>query len=1052
MFGTRLWLGLVVRGIALAAAGGMVWAQGLHLVTVAPCRLADTRSGPIIAAGSARDFAVPRLGCNIPATAQAYSLNVTAVPAASLGYLTIWPTGQPRPNASTLNSWQGLVVANAAIVPAGTNGSVSVFVSNDSHVILDINGYFDSSSGPASYSFYPATPCRVADTRTAGGPLAAGQRRDVDVPASPCGIPETAAAYSLNFTVVPSGYLGYLSTWPAGQPQPNVSTLNSWTGKVVANAAIVAAGTNGSVSVLASNPTDAILDINGYFAAPGSLGALTFYPVTPCRVADTRWPAETFGGPKMAGQTTRSFPIPASACNIPPTAAAYSLNVTVVPDSYLGYLSVWPAGGDKPNVSTLNSWDGTVVANAATVPAGENGAIDVFVTNPTHVILDINGYFQAPVSFVAANGSDSNPGTAGQPYLTIQKCATTVASGSVCAVRAGTYRETVTPSSGVTIEAYGAEQVTVDGSDPVTQWSLHNGSIYKTSVTLATDDTNQVFVNGEMMTEARWPNGNDLFNVNWATAQAGTTASQIVDSNLPSIDWTGAKVHLFSGDDPWANQTGAVTASQPGQVSITLDAECFNTAICPATGGSYYLFGILGALDAEREWAYNSGANTLYLWAPGGVNPNTLDVRAKRRPWAFDLSSRSGVTIRDINLFASSIRMDGSSSNNTIDGINARYVSHFTRLPDFSSSAPSTGDLAHIQDTGIIVQGSGNVVENSTIAYSSGNGVTVLGPGSTVRNNLIHHTDYGGSHAAGIFLWYGNNIIRNNTVHTTGRGAVEGCFWFACDHNQISYNNLFNGMILSVDGGEFYIPGASVSGTTIDHNWMHDTQTRPPASACPTGPCPATGVYLDSAANGFEVAQNVLWNNARFSIFVGVYGSVTPNNNNVHNNTVPDLSSNASIELASVSNCGTTRVVDNLVLVPVDESWTTPLCPAIDNGPTAPGATEMTASVQVGCNFAGCASEAPPAIVGGLVGASIAIQPADVTVSAGRAATFTVTAAGSPPLNYQWQRNGVNISGATGAGYTTAATTMADSGAVFTVVVGNSVGQVVSDGATLTVE
>jgi len=44
-------------------------------------------------------------------------------------------------------------------------------------------------------------------------------------------------------------------------------------------------------------------------------------------------------------------------------------------------------------VSTLNSWDGAVVANAAIVPAGTSGAISVYVTNRTHVILDINGYF-----------------------------------------------------------------------------------------------------------------------------------------------------------------------------------------------------------------------------------------------------------------------------------------------------------------------------------------------------------------------------------------------------------------------------------------------------------------------------------------------------------------------------------------------------------------------------------------------------------------------------------------------------------------------------------
>jgi hypothetical protein len=120
---------------------------------------------------------------------------------------------------------------------------------------------------------------------------------------------------------------------------------------------------------------------------------LSFYPVTPCRVADTRNPAGPFGGPEMAAGQTRSFPIPASGCNIPSTAAAYSMNVTVVPDGRLSYLSAWPAGSSQPVVSTLNSWDGAVVANAAIVPAGTNGATSIYVTEPTQVILDIDGYF-----------------------------------------------------------------------------------------------------------------------------------------------------------------------------------------------------------------------------------------------------------------------------------------------------------------------------------------------------------------------------------------------------------------------------------------------------------------------------------------------------------------------------------------------------------------------------------------------------------------------------------------------------------------------------------
>lgn len=74
--------------------------------------------------------------------AQAYSLNVTAVPAGPLDYLSIWPTGQSYPGVSTLNSPRGRTIANAAIVPAGSNGSITVQSGKTTEFIIDINGYF----------------------------------------------------------------------------------------------------------------------------------------------------------------------------------------------------------------------------------------------------------------------------------------------------------------------------------------------------------------------------------------------------------------------------------------------------------------------------------------------------------------------------------------------------------------------------------------------------------------------------------------------------------------------------------------------------------------------------------------------------------------------------------------------------------------------------------------------------------------------------------------------------------------------------------------------
>lgn len=373
----------------------------LQFKTLPPCRIVDTRhangtfGGPAITGNTARSFPLAQSGnpCGIPPGAVAYSLNVTVVPVTTLSYLTIWPTGEGQPTVSTLNSLDGRLKANAVIVPAGTpDGSVSVFVTNTTNVVLDINGYFVPADGSA-LAFYPLTPCRIADTRHVNGPLGGpslvgGQERDFPVLQSSCGLPQSgAAAYSLNFTVIPKTSRGvsYLTVWPQGTGRPLVSTLNDPTGTVVANAAIVPAGTDGGVATYSSDDTDLVIDVDGYFAAPAT-GGLSFYALTPCRVLDTR----RGGGQPFSGELTIN--VVDSPCGPPATSQGYVFNATVVPNGQLSYLTLWPDGEDQPVVSTLNAIDHSITSNMAIVP-NINGKTDAFAAGSTQLILDISGYF-----------------------------------------------------------------------------------------------------------------------------------------------------------------------------------------------------------------------------------------------------------------------------------------------------------------------------------------------------------------------------------------------------------------------------------------------------------------------------------------------------------------------------------------------------------------------------------------------------------------------------------------------------------------------------------
>jgi uncharacterized repeat protein (TIGR03803 family) len=369
--------------------------SAVQFVTLTPCRVVDTRKangtfgGPAIGGNSSRRFPLSLSGnpCSIPSSAIAYSLNVTVLPQTTLGYLTIWPSGEGQPIVSTMNSPDGRIKANAAIVPAGMpSGSVSVYVTNTTNVLLDIDGYFVTPT-QGSLQFYTLTPCRIVDTRNNqdGGTLLAGMERDYTI-AGQCGIPSDAAAYSFNVTVLPAaGGLDYLTVWPKGESRPTVSTLNDKTGTVVANAAIVPAGSESATAFYAhSNNTNLLLDVDGYFAAPGA-GGLSLYALTPCRVLDTRQKGGSFMGEKTVN-------VEGSVCGPPSSAEAYIFNATVVPPGRMPYLTLWPDGEGQPVVSTLNAFDGFITSNMAIVPTS-NGFIDAYADGMTQLILDISGYF-----------------------------------------------------------------------------------------------------------------------------------------------------------------------------------------------------------------------------------------------------------------------------------------------------------------------------------------------------------------------------------------------------------------------------------------------------------------------------------------------------------------------------------------------------------------------------------------------------------------------------------------------------------------------------------
>jgi hypothetical protein len=382
---------------------------GLRFVPLPPCRLMETRAEynfenrtgafgpPFLQAGLTRTLTLANSTvCGVPAQAKAYVLNVTAIPRGPLDYVTIYPSGSTLPNFWTLRSPDGQIVANSAIVASGA-GAINIFTSNDTDMLLDISGYFtDAIPGGENLVYYPLSPCRVIETRTAYRPetgqfgppsMAAGSTRRFRFPQSPhCSIPPGASAYSMTLTVVPPQPLSYMTLWPAGAAQPNVSSINSFAGRVLANNTIVPAGADGSIDVFAAGQTDFIVDINGYFAPDNGQG-LYYFPLTQCRAQDSTL---------YADNSTRTINVPSAGncTGIPSNAKGYTMNVTAIPGgSGLPFVTVYPSGQLRPNASILNAFEGQTVTGGGIIPTGLNGAIDVYAFLRTNLVVDVSGYF-----------------------------------------------------------------------------------------------------------------------------------------------------------------------------------------------------------------------------------------------------------------------------------------------------------------------------------------------------------------------------------------------------------------------------------------------------------------------------------------------------------------------------------------------------------------------------------------------------------------------------------------------------------------------------------
>jgi hypothetical protein len=369
-----------------------------------PQRVLDTRSEGTTAdglfegegerpAGSSQELQVAGR-VEVPSGADAAVLNVTAV-ALGRGFVTVYPCDEERPNASNLNHAAGQTIAVAVIARLAAEGTVCLYTHADTHLVVDVMGHLPADG----FDGLPA-PRRLLDTRadheTFDGDFAEHGRRDAGsflelAVAGRAGLPDVADQVVLTVTVVDPEQRGFVTVYPCGGARPTASNLNYAAGQVIANTVVSRVGDGGRVCLYTHRTTDLVVDV------AGSLPASTYMSIdTPQRILDTR-AGEPTADAQFAGDGLRPARATleldvAGRVGVPSGAGAVVLNVTAVDSRDQGFVTVHPAGTERPNASNLNFAETQTIANTVITRLGADGAVCVFTHNPTHLVVDVLGY------------------------------------------------------------------------------------------------------------------------------------------------------------------------------------------------------------------------------------------------------------------------------------------------------------------------------------------------------------------------------------------------------------------------------------------------------------------------------------------------------------------------------------------------------------------------------------------------------------------------------------------------------------------------------------
>ena len=466
------------------------------------------------------------------------------------------------------------------------------------------------------------------------------------------------------------------------------------------------------------------------------------------------------------------------------------------------------------------------------------------------------------IYYIASNGNDGNNGTSiSSPWQTIAKVNLMMNSllpGDQILFQKGDkffgeLKPTKSGSSGnnIIFGSYGTGELPViTGKKLINNWTVHSGSIYKATFS---DTISHLYFENKIMTIARYPNSGFL------KIDAGIGTSGFTDAQLTEAAgyWVGANCRIRTQN--WVYENKIVGGFSAGSVYFTTVSQ--NPT---AANFGYYFDNKLSLLDIPGEWYQDKSTNTVYFYAPGGINPNNLQTE--------------GVVVKNGITFTTSIAL----SNIKIQDLKfSGYREIGIEIYTANNITVQRCYINHTSTFGVRINGSNNLFDGNTIEDNLNTAFIGVLINSLIKNNsfnrngLIAGYGFDGMGYNGLLLYNSSGtIVEFNTIDSTGYSGMNSA------KNMIVRNNIVSYSCLTLnDGGGIDIDDAD--GLQITNNFVSHTLGNVESSNSPTKY--ANGIYF-----GPNVTKNVLIQNntLAYNSYTGINvdNKSTSVNNRILNN------------------------------------------------------------------------------------------------------------------------------------------------------------------------